>query len=144
MSWKRQRDFVNINLQQRKQSLIFKFSELSNSKHWTWHDSHNGGNTTTHIAIFCPDQYRYSASTNLRNSLLAIWQVTMCTIYIGNKNSIYILYLYLSSFFFFLIFFPTLGLTCSVACGIFPDQGSNPSLLHWQTDSLPLSHEGSP
>ena len=35
------------------------------------------------------------------------------------------------------------GLTCSVACGIFPDQGSNPCLLHWQADSLPLSHQGS-
>ena len=30
------------------------------------------------------------------------------------------------------------------ACGIFPDQGSNPCLLHWQADSLPLSHQGSP
>ena len=36
------------------------------------------------------------------------------------------------------------GFSCSVACGIFPDQGWNPSLLHWQTDSLPLSHQGSP
>ena len=27
---------------------------------------------------------------------------------------------------------------------IFPTQGSNPSLLHWQADSLPLSHEGNP
>ena len=36
------------------------------------------------------------------------------------------------------------GLSCFVACGIFPDQGLNPCLLHWQADSLPLSHEGSP
>ena len=36
------------------------------------------------------------------------------------------------------------GLRCSVACGIFPDQGSNPSLLHWQADFLPLSLQGSP
>ena len=28
--------------------------------------------------------------------------------------------------------------------GIFPTQGSNSCLLHWQVDSLPLSHEGSP
>ena len=28
--------------------------------------------------------------------------------------------------------------------GIFLTQGSNPSLLHWQADSLPLSHQGSP
>ena len=28
--------------------------------------------------------------------------------------------------------------------GIFPDQGLNPCLLHWQVDSLPLSHNGSP
>ena len=27
------------------------------------------------------------------------------------------------------------GLSCSAACGIFPDQGSNPCTLHWQTDS---------
>ena len=32
----------------------------------------------------------------------------------------------------------------SVACGIFPDQGSNLCLLHWQADSLPPSHQGSP
>ena len=37
---------------------------------------------------------------------------------------------------------PRLG--CSAACGTFPDQGSNPCLLHWQADSLPLSHLGSP
>ena len=30
-------------------------------------------------------------------------------------------------------------LSCPMACGIFPDQGSNPGLLHWQTDSLPES-----
>ena len=28
--------------------------------------------------------------------------------------------------------------------GIFPTQESNPHLLHWQADSLPLSHLGSP
>ena len=28
--------------------------------------------------------------------------------------------------------------------GIFLTQGSNPSLLHWQVDSLPSSHLGSP
>ena len=27
------------------------------------------------------------------------------------------------------------GLSCSSACGIFPDQGSNPCPLHWQVDS---------
>ena len=32
------------------------------------------------------------------------------------------------------------GLSCSAAYEIFPDQGSNPSLLHWQADSLPLIH----
>ena len=36
------------------------------------------------------------------------------------------------------------GLSCSKACGIFVDQGWNPSLLHWQADSLPLSHQESP
>ena len=35
-------------------------------------------------------------------------------------------------------------LSCTSACGIFPDQGLNPCLLHWQVDSLPLSHQGSP
>ena len=34
--------------------------------------------------------------------------------------------------------------SCSAACGIFPDQGSNPCLLHWQADSQPLHHQGSP
>ena len=29
-------------------------------------------------------------------------------------------------------------------CGVFPVQGSNPCLLHWQADSLPLRHQGSP
>ena len=32
----------------------------------------------------------------------------------------------------------------SWACGIFLDQGSNLCLLHWQGNSLPLSHQGSP
>ena len=36
------------------------------------------------------------------------------------------------------------GPSCSVACGIFPDQGSNPCPLHWQTDPQPLRHQGSP
>ena len=36
------------------------------------------------------------------------------------------------------------GLGCSAACRVFPDQGLNPCLLHWQADSLPLSHQGSP
>ena len=36
------------------------------------------------------------------------------------------------------------GLSCSATCGIFPDQGKNPCLLHWQADSLPLSHWGGP
>ena len=30
------------------------------------------------------------------------------------------------------------GLSCPAACGIFPDEGSNLRLLHWQVDSLPL------
>ena len=36
------------------------------------------------------------------------------------------------------------GLSCSVAHGIFQNQGSKPCLLHWQAGSLPLSHQGSP
>ena len=36
------------------------------------------------------------------------------------------------------------GPSCSVACGIFPVQGSNPCPLHWQADSQPLRHQGSP
>ena len=36
------------------------------------------------------------------------------------------------------------GLSRSTACGIFPDQGSNPCPLHWQADSQPLRHQGSP
>ena len=30
------------------------------------------------------------------------------------------------------------------ACGIFPDEGTNPCPLHWQADSQPLCHQGSP
>ena len=36
------------------------------------------------------------------------------------------------------------GLSCSMACGIFPDQGLNLCLPYWQADSLPLNHQGSP
>ena len=36
------------------------------------------------------------------------------------------------------------GSSCSAVCGIFPDQGSNPCPLHWQADSQPLRHQGSP
>ena len=36
------------------------------------------------------------------------------------------------------------GLNCSAACGILPDQGSNPCPLHWQADPQPLRHQGSP
>ena len=36
------------------------------------------------------------------------------------------------------------GPSCSVACGILPDQGLNPRPLHWQADSQPLRHQGSP
>ena len=36
------------------------------------------------------------------------------------------------------------GPSCSAACGIFPDQGANLCSLHWQADSQPLRHQGSP
>ena len=36
------------------------------------------------------------------------------------------------------------GPSCSAACGILPDQGSNPCPLHWQADSQPLRHQGRP
>ena len=36
------------------------------------------------------------------------------------------------------------GPSCSAACGILPDQGPNPYPLHWQADSQPLCHQGSP
>ena len=36
------------------------------------------------------------------------------------------------------------GLSCSQMWGIFPDQGWNLCLLHWQADCLPLSHQGCP
>ena len=36
------------------------------------------------------------------------------------------------------------GPSWSGACGIFPDQGLNPYPLHWQADSQPLLHQGSP
>ena len=34
-------------------------------------------------------------------------------------------------------------LSCPSAGGIFLDRGLNPCLLHWQSDSLPLNHQGS-
>ena len=36
------------------------------------------------------------------------------------------------------------GPSCSAACGILPDWGSNPCPLNWQADSQPLCHQGSP
>ena len=36
------------------------------------------------------------------------------------------------------------GPSCSAACGILADQDSNPCPLHWQADSQPLHHQGSP
>ena len=36
------------------------------------------------------------------------------------------------------------GTSRSAACGVFPEQGSNPCPLHWQADSQPLRHQGSP
>ena len=36
------------------------------------------------------------------------------------------------------------GLSCSMVCGIFPDQGLNLCHLHQQADYLPLKHQGSP
>ena len=36
------------------------------------------------------------------------------------------------------------GPSRSTACGILPDQGSNPCPLRWQADSQPLRHQGSP
>ena len=38
----------------------------------------------------------------------------------------------------------THGLSCSSACGIFRNQGSNPCPLHWQVDSHPLYHQDVP
>ena len=36
------------------------------------------------------------------------------------------------------------GVSCSMACGIFPDQELKLCLLHWQEDALPLSCQGKP
>ena len=36
------------------------------------------------------------------------------------------------------------GLSCPMACGIFLERGLNPCPLHWQADSYPLCHQGSP
>ena len=36
------------------------------------------------------------------------------------------------------------GPSCSAACGILPYQSSNLCPLHWQADSQPLHHQGSP
>ena len=36
------------------------------------------------------------------------------------------------------------GLCCPESCGIFPDQGLNPCLLHWQAEFYLLYYQGSP
>ena len=36
------------------------------------------------------------------------------------------------------------GHSFPMACGIFPDQGSNLCTLHWQMDSYPMYHQGNP
>ena len=36
------------------------------------------------------------------------------------------------------------GLSCSAACGVYLDQGSNLCPLYWRADSYPLCHKGSP
>ena len=36
------------------------------------------------------------------------------------------------------------GLSCYLACGIFPNQGSNMCPLHWQADSQSLECQGNP
>ena len=36
------------------------------------------------------------------------------------------------------------GLSCSMACWIFPDQALKQCPLHWQVDSCPLNPQGSP
>ena len=36
------------------------------------------------------------------------------------------------------------GLSCSMACGIFPDQRSSSYSLYWQVDLYPPCHQGSP
>ena len=36
------------------------------------------------------------------------------------------------------------ALSCSMACGIFSDEGLNPCLLHWQVTSYLLCPQGSP
>ena len=36
------------------------------------------------------------------------------------------------------------GLSYSMSCGIFSDQGSNLCPFHWQADSEPLDHQRSP
>ena len=38
----------------------------------------------------------------------------------------------------------SIGLSDSVTCETFLDQGSNPCSLHWQADSYLLYHQGSP
>ena len=38
----------------------------------------------------------------------------------------------------------THGLSCWATRGVFPDQGWNLCRLHWQMDSYPLRHQGSP
>ena len=44
----------------------------------------------------------------------------------------------------YIYIYKNIGVGCHVLLqAIFLIQGSNPSLLHWQVDSLPLTHQGS-
>ena len=75
--------------------------------------------------FLCPYWY-FFPSCSLKDSSLELNCI------LSSSNAVSILFLTLSIFFFFLF------------SEIFPDQGLNRRLLHWQADSLPLSHQGSP
>ena len=59
-------------------------------------------------------------SADLRASVVAMWQLSSCGSWALEHSSVAVAH----------------RLSCSVACGILPDQGSDPGVLHWQANSF--------
>ena len=102
----------------------------------------------------CNESDRIWKHTMMCNSTLHLAQETMCFflffVFINVEDIALFFYINLLIYFLFWLRWVFIvahglwsagsvvvahGLSCSAACGIFPDQGSNPCPLHWQADS---------
>ena len=88
--------------------------------------------TTLHCCTQAPHCSRFSCcgaqALGSQASVVATHGFTSCRSGFQSTGSVFVLQ----------------GFSCSIACGIFPDQGLNPCPLHWQVDAYPLHHQGSP